>query len=247
MTLERAELERLTGHRFDDPELLERAATHRSWAYEKLPSGSDDEVRELHNESLEFVGDAVLGLVIAEDLFRRHPGFTEGELTLMKHHLVSTESLAGVAGRLDLGQHLRIGRGEERSGGRRKQAMLANLLEAVIGAIFFDGGYGAARDFVTRIFAEDLRRSTPENSVDFKSRLQETLQARKLPVPKYRVLESHGPAHERTFVVEASWRDGTVTAHGPSIKAAEMKAAQKILDRLENATEAAGEVKKNAG
>ena len=171
------------GYKFQDLKLLERSLTHRSWAYEKIPFGEEDEVRELQNESLEFVGDSVLGLAVAEQLYMRNPKSSEGDLTLMKHHLVSTETLAKIAVKLDFGEYMRVGRGEEKTGGRRKQALLADTLEAVIGAIFFDSGYISARAFVNRIFADEFRNATPKNSIDYKTLLQETLQAEKLTAP----------------------------------------------------------------
>ena len=225
-------LEQKFGYNFKDFTILERALTHRSWAYEKMPAGNETEIRELQNESLEFVGDSVLGLAIAEQLYLRHPKATEGDLTLMKHHLVSTETLARLALNYDLGKYLRFGRGEEKTGGRRKQALLANTLEAVIGAIFFDSGYISARAFVNRIFADELRRATPKNSIDYKTLLQETLQAQKLSAPAYRVIETVGPPHERTFTVEAAWDGGKVIGEGTSIKSAEMMAASLVLEEL---------------
>ncbi|MEZ5424889.1 MAG: ribonuclease III [Pyrinomonadaceae bacterium] len=226
-------LEQLLGYKFQDLKLLERSLTHRSWAYEKVPSGEEEEIRELQNESLEFVGDAVLGLAIAEQLYLRHPKSSEGDLTLMKHHLVSTDTLAKLAKSLGLGEYMRVGRGEEKTGGRRKQALLADILEAVIGAIFFDSGYVPARSFINRIFAEDLSRATPRNSIDYKTLLQETLQADKLSAPTYGVVKTEGPPHDRIFFVEAVWENGRVTAKGSSIKAAEMKAASLVLKKLE--------------
>src|SRR5215510_4589913 len=169
-------LEGLLGYTFRDIKLLERAVTHRSWAYENLSGETDAVVRQSENESFEFVGDSVLGLVIAEELFRRHPTGTEGDLTLMKHHLVSTGTLAKAAERLDIGEFLRVGKGEEKTGGRKKQALLANALEAIIAAVFFDAGYVSARTVVTGIFAEEIREVTPRSSLDYKTMLQELLQ-----------------------------------------------------------------------
>lgn len=226
-------LEQLIGYKFQDSALLERAVTHRSWAYEKIPFGDEREIRRLENESLEFIGDSVLGLVVAEQLYLRHPDASEGDLTLMKHHLVSTETLANVAENLDIGEFMRVGRGEEKTGGRRKQALLADTLEAVIAAIFFDAGYIPARAFINRIFAEEFRTATPKSSLDFKTLLQETLQAQKLPVPTYKVIREVGPSHNRTFHVEAVWSDGKVESKGSSIKSAEMNAANLVLQKLE--------------
>ncbi len=225
-------LETLLGHNFQSPDLLERALTHRSWAHEKFKGEPDVKVRTAENESLEFVGDSVLGLVIAEQLFTKHPGAAEGDLTLMKHRLVSMQTLAGIASRLELGGFMRMGRGEEQSGGREKPAILADTLEAIIGAVFFDGGYGAARTFITGIFAEEIKTVTPQTSLDYKTLLQETLQARKLAAPAYSLLRSEGQPHDRTFFVEASWQGGTSNGSGRSIKAAEMMAASEALKMI---------------
>src|SRR5215216_5453376 len=142
--------EKIIGYTFKDATLLQRALTHRSWAHENLPGRSEDEIRAAENESFEFLGDSVLGLAVAEQLFLKYPDASEGELTLMKHRLVSTTTLANVAEALKLGEHIRIGRGEEKTGGRQKRAILADALEAVIAAVFFDSGYIAARSFVIR-------------------------------------------------------------------------------------------------
>lgn len=227
-----AKLENLIGHKFGDLKILERAVTHRSWAFENSTGMSDDEIRELENESLEFVGDSVLGLVIAEQLFLSGPTCSEGDLTLMKHRLVSTATLARLGEKLKLGEYLRMGRGEEKTGGRKKQALLANTLEAIIAAVFFDGGYSAARVFISRIFADEIRAATPGSSVDYKSLLQETLQGAKLSAPTYKVTKTDGPPHERMFRVEAVWESGKTLGEGNSIKAAEMMAAEEALKVL---------------
>jgi ribonuclease-3 len=227
-----AELQNLVGYEFSNLGILERAVTHRSWAYENLTGATEEEMRLVQNESMEFVGDSVLGLAIAEQLYTAHPNASEGDLTLMKHHLVSTQTLAAVAERLDLGSFVRVGRGEEKTGGRRKQALLANTLEAVIAAVFLDGGYGEARSFVARALANEIKQTTPRNSTDFKTTLQEFLQARKLAAPTYNVVGTDGPPHNRTFHVEAVWATGSSTGSGNSIKAAEMVAASEALERL---------------
>lgn len=227
-----AKLESLLGYKFQDISLLERAVTHRSWANERLPEGDEEEIREQQNESLEFVGDSVLGLAIAEQLYLRNPKSSEGDLTLMKHHLVSTGTLAKLAQSLNLGEYMRVGRGEEKTGGRRKQALLADTLEAVISAIFFDSGYISARAFVNRIYADELRHATPKSSIDYKTLLQETLQAEKLSAPIYTVVKSEGPPHDPTFYVEAVWETGKVEGTGSSIKSAEMMAANLALEQL---------------
>ena len=228
-----AKLENLLGYKFQDLLLLERAVTHRSWAYENISENEDENLRDRQNESLEFVGDSVLGLAIAEQLYLRNPQSSEGDLTLMKHHLVSTNTLAKIASELNLGEFIRVGRGEEKTGGRRKQALLADMLEAIIGAIFFDSGYISARNFIMRIFTDELRIATPKTSIDYKTLLQETLQAEKFSAPVYSVIKTEGPPHDRTFFVEAVWESGVVHGKGNSIKAAEMMAANEALKMLE--------------
>ena len=227
-----AELEKAIGHTFKDISLLERAVTHKSWAFENLPDATPDTVRDSVNEVLEFLGDSVLGLAIAEALFRKKSDMSEGELTLMKHHLVSTATLAQLAEELKLGDYLRIGRGEEKSGGRKKQALLADLFEAVVGAVFLDAGYIPARNVITRIFADELENASPASAIDYKSLLQETLQGSGLEAPNYRIVSTEGPPHDRTFHVAASWEGGKATGTGSSIKAAEMMAAEEALNQI---------------
>ena len=240
MTPKLAKLENLIGHRFADPDLLQRAVTHRSWAYENLPGETDEKIREVENESMEFVGDSVLGLVIAEKLYQNNPHHTEGDLTLMKHHLVSTVTLARIAEVIGIGEFVRVGRGEEKTGGRKKQALLANTLEAVIAAVFLDGGYITARVFLGRIFEDEMRSATPKNSIDYKTLLQELLQADRQAAPDYAVVKTDGPPHARVFLVEATWATGKTRGQGNSIKSAEMVAAAEALEMLrpQNASEA---------
>ncbi|HYJ90867.1 MAG TPA: ribonuclease III [Pyrinomonadaceae bacterium] len=225
-----AKLERRLSYKFQDPRLLERALTHRSWAHENRTGGEPS--RDAQNESLEFVGDSVLGLAIAEELYLKNPTLNEGHLTLMKHRLVSTETLARLAVDLNIGAFMRIGRGEEKTGGRGKHALLADALEAVIGAIFFDAGYIEARHFVRKIFSKELKKATPDTSVDYKTLLQEKLQAQRLTAPQYRVTKTEGLPHARTFSVEAVWETGTSAGQGSSIKSAEMMAAKAALESL---------------
>jgi ribonuclease-3 len=224
-------LETVLGYKFQTRALLERAVTHRSWAHEQVAPGAEDEARRLHNEALEFLGDSVLGLVVADYLCRSYPGGTEGELSRMKHRLVSAPTLAGASVRLNLGDFLRFGRGEEKSGGRRKDALLADVLEAITGAIFIDGGLDAAAEFVRYAIGEDLQKVTPVAAAqsDYKTLLQEKLQAERRPAPKYTVVEAVGPPHRRTFHVEVSWDGGSVRAQGRSIKTAETAAAKEAL------------------
>lgn len=227
-----ANFETRIGYKFQDISLLERAVTHRSWAYEQLPFGEEADIRQLQNESFEFVGDSVLGLAIAEQLYIRNPKASEGDLTLMKHYLVSMGTLARLAQEINLSEYMRFGRGEEKTGGRKKQALLANTLEAIIAAIFFDSGYIAARAFINRIFAEEFKCATPKTSIDYKTLLQETLQAEKTPAPLYNLIKTEGPPHARIFLVEAVWENGKVSGKGNSIKAAEMMAASLALEKI---------------
>src|SRR5918911_149391 len=158
-----APLEQELDYTFRDRKLLERALTHRSWAHENVAAGEEDKARQLHNEALEFVGDSVLGLVVADALFRTHPEVTEGELSRMKHRLVSAQTLARAARDLQLGEYLRVGRGEEKTGGRRKRALLADAFEAVLAAVFLDGGYEEAARFVRRALGRELEEASPES------------------------------------------------------------------------------------
>ena len=185
-----------------------------------------------------FSGDSVLGLVVADYLCKAYPTGTEGELSRMKHRLVSAPTLAGASLRLNLGDFLRFGRGEEKSGGRRKNALLADVLEALAGAIFVDGGLAAASEFVQRALGEELLKVTPVAAAesDYKTMLQEKLQAERRPAPRYSVVEAVGPPHRRTFHVEVSWDNGSVRAEGRSIKTAEAAAAKVALAFMRNGT-----------
>ena len=234
-------LEAILAYRFEERSLLERAVTHRSWAHEQVAPGAEDQARRLHNEALEFLGDSVLGLIVADYLCRAYPGVTEGELSRMKHRLVSAPTLAKVSLRLNLGEYLRFGRGEERSGGRHKDALLADVFEAITGAIFLDGGLEAATAFVNQALAEELKRSNPLSAAeaDYKTMLQEKLQAERRQAPRYTVVETLGPPHRRTFHVEVSWDAGSVRGEGRSIKAAEVAAAKKALQLIKLAEESA--------
>jgi ribonuclease-3 len=222
-------LEAHLGHRFADPRLLDRALTHRSLANEDATGATGD------NESLEFLGDAVLGFVIADLLFHDFPQFDEGQKSKIKSSLVSTTSLAQQARKLDLGDFLALGRGEEKTGGRRKHALLADGYEAVLAAIYLDGGMEAARAFVVREFAdafEDVR--SPEFwGRDYKSALQELVQSRDLPLPEYLVASESGPDHRKTFLVEVRVQGQLLgEARGASKKVAEQEAARRAIERL---------------
>jgi ribonuclease-3 len=233
-------LEQTLAYSFKDRRLLERALTHRSWAHEQVRPGEEEKARLLHNEALEFVGDSVLGLVVAEALFRAYPEVTEGELSKMKHRLVSTQTLARAAKRLQIGEHLRVGRGEEKTGGRRKRALLADTMEALLAAIYIDGGFEAAASFVQRALDEELVEATPEAAAaaDFKTMLQERLQAEHRVTPHYSVVETHGPPHRRFFRVEVNWEMGQMQGEGRTIKAAEIEAARRALEHLDEPRQA---------
>lgn len=227
-------LEEALAYRFVDRALLERALTHRSWAHEQVKPGEEEKARHLHNEAYEFIGDAALGLIIADCLHQSHPDASEGELSRMKHRLVSTTTLAKAARRLSLGERLRIGRGEEKTGGRRKRALLADVFEAVLGAIYLDGGFAAAVEFTERALAPELEAATPEAAAaaDYKTMLQERLQADCHEMPIYKVIEAAGPPHKRVFHVEVSWDGHALRGAGRSIKTAEMDAARAALEHL---------------
>ena len=228
-------LETIIHYEFNDRALLERAVTHRSWAHEQVAPAAE-EARRLHNEALEFLGDSVLGLVVADHLCRVYPSSTEGELSRMKHQLVSAPTLAKVSLRLNLGEFLRFGRGEEKSGGRRKDALLADVFEAVAGAIFLDGGLTAAASFIEQALLEELEQVNPvaAAAADYKTMLQERLQAARKPAPRYAVVETAGPPHKRVFQVELTWDHGSVRAEGRSIKVAEAAAARQALEIMRN-------------
>ncbi|HEX2164469.1 MAG TPA: ribonuclease III [Thermoanaerobaculia bacterium] len=221
-------LERRLGYRFRRPELLDQALTHRSWAHEQ-------EDPERHYERLEFLGDAVLGLITAEELFREHPDLPEGELSKRKSFLVSREVLARRGEELGLGELLRLGVGEERSGGREKASLLADAVEAVLGAVYLDGGIAAARQVVSGLFAAGLARpAAPE--LDAKTRLQETVQGRGWPLPVYRLVDTAGPDHDKRFTVEVRLQgEPAGVGRGRSKKIAEQEAAAVALAALDAA------------
>ncbi|HEY0323776.1 MAG TPA: ribonuclease III [Pyrinomonadaceae bacterium] len=228
------ELEEIVAYEFNDRSLLERAMTHRSWAHEQVAPGSEEEARRLHNEALEFIGDSVLGLVVANHLFLSNPNITEGELSRMKHRLVSASMLSRAAKEMGLGEFLRLGVGEEKTGGRTKRALLADALEAILGAVFLDGGLQAATTFVLHALGAELESADPEQAAaaDYKTLLQEQLQAEYGTAPQYTVVETDGPPHRRIFHVEVSWEGGSVRSEGRTIKAAETQAARLALESM---------------
>jgi ribonuclease-3 len=241
MRAEPSALEQRIDYHFSDPELLHRALTHSSLANETRSGGSP-----LHdNEQYEFLGDSVLGFLIAEALVRRYPGQSEGDLSRQKGHLVSAAHLHGVARRIDLGSYLELGRSEEMSGGRAKKTLLVDGLEAVIAAIYLDGGVEPARRFVHEFVLDAPLSSDVEAGTDiqpaitnFKSALQELAQSRKLPQPRYSIVRERGPEHSKMFTVEVKvGKDWTGQAEGRTKKVAAQRAARGLYDRLRAAAE----------
>lgn len=215
-------LEETIGYRFRRPELLEEALTHKSRAFE----GGE----ERHNERLEFLGDSVLSAAVAHHLFESLPGENEGRLSKMKASLVSRGTLARWGMEIGLGDHVRLGSGEEATGGRSRPSILANALEAVIGAVYLDGGYEAARGFVDRCF---LSRRPKFVETDFKSRLQEVVQKKYKVPPSYKLVRTAGPDHEKVFSVKVQIGAKTLgTGEGRTKKEAEQAAAEDALRRL---------------
>ena len=222
-----AALQQTLGISFNDPSLLEQALVHSSYVNENPSLAS--------NERLEFLGDAVLGLVIAEKLYQDFPHFDEGEMTKLRAALVRGGTLARVARTIKLGDYLYLGKGEEASGGRRKPANLAGALEAMIAAIFLDQGLTTSNDFVLRLFNEELQRvgASQEAGVDYKSQLQELIQAREQQKPTYQLVVAVGPDHDRRFTVEVRVGDTVLgKGSGKSKKAAETEAAHTALEQL---------------
>jgi len=270
----REQLQELLGHKFQSPERLERALTHSSWPSEKSansteePSGesgsdtsgeSDTSVGESvgksaeknagknlsdDNEKLEFLGDAVLTMIVSEALLEGFPDWQEGQLSKARASLVNAGALAEAARRIDLGAHLRLGRGEEKTGGREKSAILADAYEAVVAAVYLDGGLAAARivierTLLTEAFQQDALAGGLLGGPDDKSKLQELLQARGWPAAKYRVLKETGPDHKKFFKVEAAI-EGHAAASGAGFtkKEAEQAAARKVTAKLLESAEA---------
>ena len=221
-------LQRDIPYRFDQVKLLMAAMTHSSYANEQ------QDVAE-HNERLEFLGDAVLELCISEDLYRRFPGAREGDLTAMRSRLVNQEALAGLAKKIDLDKNIILGKGEEAQGGRERDALLGDAFEALIGAVFLDGGFEAVRMVVRGLFEESWpEREAKPKSKDGKSRLQEATQYLFKARPAYSLLSSEGPEHDKVFRVRLELPEGTVfIAEGSSVKRAEQAAAHAALSWLE--------------
>jgi len=216
-----ARLEAALGYAFRDRDLLAQALTHRSCG-------------RSHNERLEFLGDAVLGYVVADRLYRLRPDEREDALSLIRASLVRKETLAEVAVEIELGRHLRLGVGERRSGGHRRPSILANALEAIIGAVQLDGGIDAAAALVDRLLGARMTLASADTAKDPKTRLQELLQGVNLAVPEYSIEETTGVAHARTFTVRChvAALDFSVAAAGPSRRAAEAEAAARMLEQV---------------
>lgn len=247
-------LEAALGYHFRRRAVIEQALTHSSQARElESQQPGEAKVRVNDNEQLEFLGDAVLSLVTSEELFQRFPKFREGELSKLRAHVVSERHLIRVAQKLELGHYLRLGRGEEKSGGRSKRALLVDALEAVLAAMYLDGGMEPAREFILReILAPELENMEREGGAlpmtDFKSALQETLQGLGMPQPSYVLVQEAGPEHNKTFTVEArlNARNGeggnefVGRAEGSTKKTAEQDAARQLLAHLASRPQSTG-------
>jgi len=238
-----AALEKALGHHFARPELLEQALTHTSQAREREAASPAEALRVGDNEQLEFLGDAVLGFVTGEELFHRFPHFREGDLSKLRAHLVSEKHLVQVAVKLELGEYLRLGRGEEKSGGRGKPTLLVDALEAILAALYLDGGLEPARQVILKsVIGPELERLGRTGKgmplTDYKSALQEKLQAAGLPQPAYVLVREQGPEHKKMFTVEAHLRTASKPAEfvgraeGSTKKNAEQEAARQMLEYL---------------
>src|SRR5689334_19374456 len=222
------DIEARIGYRFRDRGLLEHALTHKSRAAEDVAGGVAD------NESLEFLGDAVLGLVVADALFRQYPDYNEGQKSKIKASIVSTQALARQAEQIELGEQLILGRGEEKTGGRFKQALLADAYEALIAAIYLDGGLEAAEAFLRRELREAIDAGSAQTYArDYKSALQERLQALGRGLPEYRIAGEAGPDHRKLFSIEVVCQGEVLgAATGKAKKEAEQEAARLALEKL---------------
>jgi ribonuclease-3 len=221
-------LETTLGYTFRDRGLLEQALRHASWCNEHAAAQLED------NERLEFLGDAVLDLVVGHKLMTRYPQLREGELSVTRAQVVSEASLSDVAGQLGLGAWLVLGKGEEKSGGRTKASILADAFEAILAAVFLDGGFAAAVTLIERLLAQRIETVEFKGFYDFKTRLQETAQARLKSTPTYRVVQELGPDHDKRFVVAVTiGTDEWARSVGRSKKEAEQMAAAEAHFRLE--------------
>ena len=213
------------GHRFAERDLLTRALTHKSYSHEARHENAQD------NETFEFLGDSVLGFIIGDILFHRFPELDEGALSKMKAYLVSASSLAEKARSYGMGDVIYLGVGEEKSGGRRKESLLANLFEAVIAAIYLDGGIEPVRALIERSFTKDIESIDAEDLLfkDYKTALQELAQGRGLQLPDYNVINEVGPDHDKRFVVEVKVGSLVAQGEGSSKKEAQQQAAKHAL------------------
>lgn len=226
-------IEQRLGYCFRNQSLLQTALRHRSTGRESADGSFA--LGPGNNERLEFLGDAVLGLLVSEGLLNRYPEGSEGRLTKIKARLVSAEGLFEVASALELGSSIELSPTEERNGGRSKRSILADAVEAIIAAVYLDGGAAAAGELVSRLFLTPERVSAAADNLavdNAKSTLQELLQARQQPPPAYRVLAEHGPPHARTFLVEVAVGDMRLTGEGQTKKEAEQRAARLALREL---------------
>ncbi len=242
-----SQLEQALGHRFRRPELLQQALTHSSFARElesQTANEADAHPASQDNEQLEFLGDAVLSFVISQELFARFPEYGEGELSKLRAHIVSERELSRPARQLEIGSYLRVGRGEEKSGGRGKTTLLVDALEAVIAALYLDAGIEPAHHFIVQWILEPELKHLQELGggrlpiMDYKSALQESAHAHGRPQPRYSVVHEQGPEHRKLFTVEVhiggtNGNPGFICrAEGNSKKSAEQKAAQQAFERL---------------
>ena len=220
-------LEEKLGYTFHDRRLLENALTHSSYANENKSKG------ETSNERLEFLGDSVLGMVVADHLYRTHPNMPEGELTRTRAALVCEDSLVEVAAQLELGQYLKLGRGEDAGGGRKRPSIQADAVEAVIAAVYLDGGIGSARKLITNFILTNNERELEGAIRDFKTALQELVQRESGRVLSYRLMGESGPDHAKVFSVEVDLDGKPIGAgEGRSKKEAEQNAAKAAMARL---------------
>ena len=220
-------LEEKLGYTFHDRQLLENALTHSSYANENKSKG------ETSNERLEFLGDSVLGMVVADHLYRAHPDMPEGELTRTRAALVCEDSLVEVAAQLELGQYLKLGRGEDAGGGRQRPSIQADAVEAVIAAVYLDGGIGSARKLITHFILTNNEREQEGAIRDFKTALQELVQRESGRVLSYRLMGESGPDHAKVFSVEVDLDGKPIGAgEGRSKKEAEQNAAKAAMARL---------------
>ncbi len=221
-----AEFERRIGYTFNRRDLLTRAITHKSYSHE----ARQDDVQ--HNETFEFLGDSVLGFVIGDMLFRHFPELDEGALSKMKAYLVSATSLAEKARHYGMGDVLLLGVGEEKTGGRKKDSLLANLFEAMLAAVFLDGGIDAVRKLIEQTFGDDIAAIDRQDLLfhDYKTALQELAQGKGLSLPEYNVVGEVGPDHDKTFIVEVKVGSLVTRGEGSSKKEAQQQAAKHALE-----------------